>query len=118
MVAADVHGKNHHVAGCFGEHVRALRMRLADGRIVECSDDAGARAVPRHARRHGPHRPHPRGRVPLERIPSPWIWQESEQVPNLDTALERLAGGGREWPFTVCWIDLLDARRRAWAAAC
>ncbi|MEO8605250.1 MAG: FAD-binding protein, partial [bacterium] len=37
MVAADVHGKNHHVAGCFGEHVLALRMRVADGRIVECS---------------------------------------------------------------------------------
>lgn len=28
-VASDVHGKNHHVAGCFGEHVRALKMRLA-----------------------------------------------------------------------------------------
>src|SRR5262249_13772360 len=24
MVAADVHGKNHHRAGCFGEHVRGL----------------------------------------------------------------------------------------------
>ena len=34
MVAADVHGKNHHVGGCFGEYVRALRMRVADGRIL------------------------------------------------------------------------------------
>src|SRR5580692_2029103 len=36
-VASDVHGKNHHVEGCFGAHVRALRMRLADDAIVDCS---------------------------------------------------------------------------------
>jgi FAD/FMN-containing dehydrogenase len=29
MVAADVHGKNHHVRGTFGEHVRCLRMQFA-----------------------------------------------------------------------------------------
>ena len=37
MVAADVHGKNHHVDGCFGRHVTSLRLRVADGRIVDCS---------------------------------------------------------------------------------
>ena len=63
MVAADVHGKSHHVDGCFGEHVTRLKMRVADGRILECSDDDATRPVPRHARRHGLDRAHPRGRV-------------------------------------------------------
>ena len=31
MVAADVHGKNHHVDGTIGRHVRAIRMRVASG---------------------------------------------------------------------------------------
>src|SRR6188768_4176171 len=37
MVAADVHGKNHHRDGCIGEHVTSITLRVADGRIVTCS---------------------------------------------------------------------------------
>src|SRR4029079_10796645 len=36
MVAADVHGKNHHKSGCFGAHVSDLKLRVADGRVVNC----------------------------------------------------------------------------------
>ena len=38
--------------------MRVGRRRVSSARASR------ARAVPRHARRHGPHRPHPRGRVP------------------------------------------------------
>src|SRR5207244_1817898 len=40
MVAADVHGKNHHVAGTFGGHVEELLLRVADGRLLRCSPQA------------------------------------------------------------------------------
>ena len=39
MGAADVHGKNHHVDGCFGAHVTGLRLRVADGRLIDCGPD-------------------------------------------------------------------------------
>ena len=32
-VANDIHGKNHHRAGTFGRHVRALGLRRSDGSI-------------------------------------------------------------------------------------
>jgi FAD/FMN-containing dehydrogenase len=35
-VANDVHGKNHHVAGTFGCHVRQLVVHRSDEGIVEC----------------------------------------------------------------------------------
>jgi FAD/FMN-containing dehydrogenase len=113
MVAADVHGKNHHVAGCFGEHVRSLRLRVADGSILECSDEVepelfratlGGMGLTGHILEI---------EFQLERVATPWIWQESEQVADLDAVLEHLEEAGAVWPFTVCWSDFLKTGRGA-----
>lgn len=42
-VAADVHGKNHHHEGSFGDHVLGIELILADGSRVTCTpgDNAG-----------------------------------------------------------------------------
>ncbi|MCA9246255.1 MAG: FAD-binding oxidoreductase [Planctomycetales bacterium] len=107
MVAADVHGKNHHVAGCFGEHVERLWLRVADGRIVECSRDSepelfratlGGMGLTGHILEVA---------FRLQRIPTPWIWQESERIENLDAFIAGLREAADQWPFTVGWIDCL-----------
>jgi decaprenylphospho-beta-D-ribofuranose 2-oxidase len=108
MVAADVHGKNHHRAGTFGEHVRSLRIRVADGRVLDCSDliardlflaTLGGMGLTGHLLEV---------EFRMDRIPSPWIRYESERIPDLDRFLDRLSEAAREWPFTVGWIDCLS----------
>lgn len=105
MVASDVHGKNHHVAGCFGEHVRSLLLRVGDGRILEVSDaneqelfraTLGGMGLTGHVLEV---------EMELTRIPSPWIWYESERFSHIDQLLPALLEAGETWPSTVAWID-------------
>ncbi len=105
MVAADVHGKNHHRSGCFGAYVRSLRLRVADGRVVECSESAepelfratlGGMGLTGHILEV---------EFQLERIPSSWIWEETERAEDIEALIERLRRAGAHWPFTVSWVD-------------
>lgn len=111
MVAADVHGKNHHRAGGFGAHVRRLRMRVADGRIVEASREEnpdlfratlGGMGLTGHVLDV---------EAVLARVPSPWIWSESERIADIDRFVDALKVAGRDWPHTVGWIDCLSRGR-------
>jgi FAD/FMN-containing dehydrogenase len=43
----------------------------------------------------------------LHRIPSPWIWMESERVDDLDAFLAALGRAAAAFPMTMGWIDCL-----------
>ena len=107
MVASDVHGKNHHREGCFGAHVRSLKMRLADDSIVTCSPEQdsdlfyatiGGMGLLGHVLEV---------ECVLHRIPTRWIKMESERVPNLTAFLDSLARSAPAFPMTMGWIDCL-----------
>lgn len=104
MVAADVHGKNHHSYGTFGQAVRSLRMMVADGRIVTASPSEnpdlffatlGGMGLTGHVLEV---------EVELARIPSPWIYEESWQAPTLEALFDGLAESSN-WPMTAAWVD-------------
>ena len=122
MVAADVHGKNHHRAGTLGQHVESLRMRVASGRVLDVSRreepelfraTLGGMGLTGHILEVV---------LRLERVPSAWIWRESEQVSDAAALLWALREAGRDWPMTVGWLDTSHARGRGivmrgrWAA--
>ena len=107
MVASDVHGKNHHVAGTIGRHVRSLKLRVADGRIIECSRERepelflatlGGMGLTGHILEV---------ELALERVPSPWIHQETYRIENLDAMIQALKEQSAKWPMTVGWMDTI-----------
>jgi len=108
MVASDVHGKNHHVDGCFGAHVLALRMRVADGRVLECTPEVeadlfratiGGMGLTGHVLEVA---------FRLKRVPSRWIWMESERIPDIESYVRALKEAGPRWPYTMGWIDCVS----------
>jgi decaprenylphospho-beta-D-ribofuranose 2-oxidase len=111
MVASDVHGKNHHRDGCFGAHVRRLRLRLADDSIVECSPtedidlfygSLGGMGLLGHILEV---------EFQFHRISSPWIWMESERVGGVDEFLSALGRAAGAFPMSMGWIDCLSSGR-------
>lgn len=106
-VAADVHGKNHHVDGCFGQHVTRLSMRVADGRVVECGPDHERELFLATVGGMGLTGQVLEVEFSLRRIPTPWIWQQTERVPDIDAYVEKLTEAAHRWPMTMGWIDCL-----------
>lgn len=111
MVASDVHGKNHHQEGCFGAHVRRLRIRLANEEIVECSPEVhsdlfygsiGGMGLLGHVLDV---------EVGLRRIPTPWVYTESIRVDDIESFLAALGRAADAWPMTMGWIDCLNRGR-------
>lgn len=41
-IGPDIHGKNHHSAGSFGNHVRAIELLVADGRVLYLTPEGSA----------------------------------------------------------------------------
>jgi FAD/FMN-containing dehydrogenase len=111
MVASDVHGKNHHREGCFGDHVRCLRVRVASDDIVDCSAAEnpelfyaciGGMGLVGHILEV---------EFLMRPIPSSWLCMESQRVQDIEAFLAALQGAAREWPMTMGWIDCLSRGR-------
>lgn len=105
MVASDIHGKNHHVHGTFGNFVRGLTLRLGTGDVVRVTPDSDAPLFWATLGGMGLTGHILEVEVALEKLASPYIYEESERFGSLREAFVALNEAGEKWPMTVCWID-------------
>ena len=111
-LANDVHGKNHHVAGTFGHHVRAFELLRSDGTRLHCTPEENAEWFGATCGGLGLTGLVTWVELQLRRIPGPALEVESLRFGALDEffALSRESAGTHE--YTVAWIDCL-ARGKA-----
>jgi decaprenylphospho-beta-D-ribofuranose 2-oxidase len=112
-IAADVHGKNHHAAGSFGDHVVELDLVTADGRVRTLGPD-GPDAALFWATVGGMGLTGVvvRATLACTAVETAHVVVDTERARDLDDLLDRLAGGDRDYPYSVAWFDSISRGRR------
>ena len=106
MVAADVHGKNHHRDGTFGAHVESLTLAGADGAIRECSRAENADLFRATLGGMGLTGVILSARFRLRPVETAFVMAETRAARDLDETMA-LFEASRDWPHSVAWIDCL-----------
>ncbi len=109
-VANDVHGKNHHIAGSFGDHVIEIVLTRTDGsrhllrpgdaRFAATIGGLGLTGVITELT------------LQLKRIQGPWLQMETQPYKNLTTFFDLADAAEADWEHTVSWIDCVAGSGR------
>ena len=106
MIASDVHGKNHHGAGSFCDHVLWLDLAIGDGEVRRCSRDENADLFAATCGGMGLTGAILRASVKMLPVATSAVRQRTLRAPNLAAAIE-LFEGSLDWTYSVAWIDCL-----------
>ncbi len=109
MIAADVHGKNHHVAGGFGAHVEWLDLLTAEG-VTRCSRGENAELFAATVGGMGLTGVILRAAFRLIPVETGWIRQRTVVAPDLDAAMAAFEAA-EDATYSVAWIDCLASGR-------
>jgi decaprenylphospho-beta-D-ribofuranose 2-oxidase len=105
-IASDVHGKNHHLHGCFSQYVDSLELVLADGSHIQCSRIEHPELF--HATCGGMGLTGLIVTATLRLLPieSAYIQQTTFKAANLEEALQLFEANSAS-TYSVAWIDCL-----------
>ena len=110
-IAADIHGKNHHVDGSFGKHVASLRLRLASDEIVHLSPTVKPEYFWATVGGMGLTGFVVDAVVQLTRIETTTIAVETQRLETLGALMNEMRRSDDQHDFSVAWIDLLGGGR-------
>lgn len=107
-IANDVHGKNHHVLGTFGDHLQHMTLLRTDGEIIECGPQLRREWFSATVGGLGLTGFILTAEIQLRRVSGPWV--DTETIPHENLAeFFRLADDSEaDWEHTVSWIDCIS----------
>ena len=110
-IASDIHGKNHHADGSFGDHVVRIRLMLADTTIVELGPDRDPELFWATIGGMGLTGVVIDATFRLIPIETSRMSVETRRIDHLDEIMARMADGDADVKYSVAWIDLLAKGR-------
>jgi decaprenylphospho-beta-D-ribofuranose 2-oxidase len=109
-IAADVHGKNHHLDGSFCAHVQSISLVLASGELVTCSEQENPELFRATCSGMGLTGVITDATLSLDSIPSSHINQRSLIANNLAECFEHIEDNA-DSKYSVAWLDCLATNK-------
>jgi len=106
-IANDIHGKNHHKVGSFGNFVRGIDLLLPSGEVLHCAPDRYSDIFWATVGGIGLTGVILAARIQLVPVPSAYLSVDYHRAPDLDDALATMAGSDARYSYSVAWIDCL-----------
>jgi decaprenylphospho-beta-D-ribofuranose 2-oxidase len=107
-IASDIHGKNHHVDGSFGQHVLWMDVLLSDGQSVRLDPETTPAWFWATVGGMGLTGLIVRAAVKMLPVETSSVRVETERLPDFDAVCSAMASDGDdEYRYSVCWVDLL-----------
>lgn len=107
MIAADVHGKNHHKDGSFGNFIDWIDVMEPDGTVTRCGPDSNHDLFEWTVGGMGLTGVILRAALHLTRVESAWIRQEMIPTPDLNATIDTFEAH-HDATYSVAWIDCLS----------
>ncbi len=104
-LANDVHGKNHHRAGTFGCHVRALELLRSDGSRSLCTQEENCELYRATIGGLGLTGLVTWVELQLRSIEGPMLKEESLKFANVDEFFRLSEASDQDYEYTVAWVD-------------
>jgi len=112
-LANDVHGKNHHARGTFGNHVTGFTLLRSNGDRLTCSPGENAELYAATIGGMGLTGLILTVDLRLMKVPSPHVQQHAIRFDNLDQYFALVDRVDDEHEYSVAWIDQLAIGARA-----
>ena len=112
-IASDIHGKNHHFDGSFGQHVRSMRVLLSSGEIVRLSPEENAAWFWATVGGMGLTGVVLDAEIRMLKIGSSRVRVETERLADFDAVVAAMSSDGADdtYRYSVAWVDLVATGR-------
>jgi len=107
-IANDVHGKNHHLVGSFGDHITRIELVRTTGERIECGPQENREWFLSTIGGLGLTGIVLTAELQLRPINSPWLDTESIPYSNLTEFFHLSDSSEKDWEYTVSWVDCMS----------
>lgn len=107
-IANDIHGKNHHRAGCFGNHVTSIELFKSTGEKLTCSKTENYDLFKATIGGLGLTGFISKATFNLTKISNQFIDEEIIPFKGLERFFELSEESHEDWDYTVSWVDCVS----------